>query len=81
MSVRALTCDKHGGGQHGWGQKNECVVCGKWPAKNPALLCDECVRENTREECCVCGARPARNYAMVCDDHKGKCARCGNSDI
>lgn len=73
MSVRALTCDNHGFGS----KKDECVVCGQWPANTPALLCDNCGFGNKRENCCVCDHWPARNPAMVCDNHKGKCARCG----
>lgn len=73
MSVRALTCNDHGFGN----KQQECVVCGKWPARNPALLCDNCGFGSKREECCVCGKWPARNPAMVCDEHRGKCVKCG----
>lgn len=46
MSVRALTCDNHGFGS----KKEECVVCGKWPARNPAMVCD-----NHNGKCAKCG--------------------------
>ena len=71
MAVRALTCNKHGFGT------KKCVVCGKWPAKNPALLCSSCGFATKREQCCICDAWPARNPALVCDSHKKQCAKCG----
>jgi len=70
-SVRGLVCSNHKG--------DRCAVCGKWPARNNALLCSSCAFGGNRENCIVCGKWPARDGGLVCDLHKGKCVKCGRS--
>ncbi len=73
MPVIVSLCSQHGFGR----QKEECIVCGKWPAKNPAYLCDKCSSSRDVEKCFICGRSFARTPAMVCENHKGECVRCG----
>ncbi len=71
MSVRVRACDDHVSSKPG-----ECVKCETWPAKYPALLCDDCGPKPGGRACYICGHVPAGDPVMVCYRHNGICLKC-----